>query len=137
MPVKIAKWYIQLAKSSQEFSKNHQNVKGNFSNFDFAIQQLLSEEAIERLVLTIPPSLFFTWSHWNNSSYHSSHFYFTLFHNNSVKNLKLEKFHFKFIRNSKLLVQEEVQNYNSTVWILFLLGSTPCKVEQPLRDMKL
>ena len=80
---------------------------------------------------------FFTWSHWNNSSYHSSHFYFTLFHNNSVKNLKLEKFHFKFIRNSKLLVQEEVQNYNSTVWILFLLGSTPCKVEQPLRDMKL
>ena len=79
----------------------------------------------------------FTWSHWNNSSYHSSHFYFTLFHNNSVKNLKLENFHFKFIRNSKLLVRKEVQNYNSTVWILFLLGFTPCKVEQPLWDMKL
>ena len=48
MPVKIAKWYMQPAKSSQEFSKNYQNVKGNFSNFGFAIQQLLSEEAIER-----------------------------------------------------------------------------------------
>ena len=38
---------------TQEFSKNLLKIKGSFSSFGFAIQELLSEEVTKTIVLTI------------------------------------------------------------------------------------